>query len=134
MLRSINLDRSVMLLRIALGVVFLWFGLLKVFGYDPALPIIAASFPILTTEMGYFILGLFETIIGVTLIFNLFSLITHIALIGHLLGTMSVFFIAPDLMFDPYFPILSLAGEFVFKNTVLLLSGLVILRYNQDHA
>jgi uncharacterized membrane protein YkgB len=69
----------------------------------------------------------FETLIGIGLFVNRFSNLTHIVLVLHLLGTFYVFIAAPSLMFDPKFPILTLAGEFVFKNAVLATSGIVLL-------
>jgi uncharacterized membrane protein YkgB len=128
-----TLKNSVLGLRIALGLVFLWFGVLKILGYNPVFEIIYASFPLLAEGIGFFILGLFETVIGLTLLFNVLPTLTHVALIGHLLGTLSVFVLGPEIMFIPHFPILSLAGEFVFKNVVLLMAGFVVLRYTQEH-
>lgn len=133
-LKMLSLKNSVLGLRIALGLVFLWFGALKIFGYNPVFEIIYASFPFLAGGIGFFILGLFEAVIGLTLLFNVFPVLTHITLIGHLLGTLSVFVLGPEIMFIPHFPILSLAGEFVFKNVVLLMAGFVVLRYNQEYS
>jgi uncharacterized membrane protein YkgB len=47
----------------------------------------------------------------------------------HLLGTLSVFFLAPEIMFQPYFPLLTFDGEFVFKNLVLAFAALVVLAH-----
>lgn len=133
MTKWLTLENSVLGLRISLGLIFLWFGLLKVFGFNPVFEIIYASFPMLADGFGFLILGLFETIIGIGLLFNIFPLLVHIALVGHLLGTLSVFFLGPELMFNPYFPILSLSGEFVFKNVALLTAGFVVLEYNKKY-
>ena len=133
MIESFTLNRAVFGLRMALGAIFLWFGALKIFGYNPVFEIIYASFPFLAEGFGFFLLGVLETIIGVGLIFKLFPVLVHVALIGHLLGTLSVFFLGPSLMFNPYFPVLSLSGEFVFKNVALLMAGFVILKYNEKY-
>jgi len=119
----------IVLLRISLAVVFVWFGALKVAGYNPVYDIVAASFPMFVTPTGNVLLGAIETIIGIALLFNIAPWVTHIALIAHLAGTFSVFAFAPGLMFDPFFPILSLSGEFVFKNIVLAMAGLVVLTH-----
>src|SRR3989344_252808 len=122
---------SIMALCISLGLVFLWFGGLKVIGYNPVFDIVAASFSYLVTPSGNFILGLAEALIGLGLLFNIFSRFIHMVLLLHLLGTFSVFFTGTGfrLMFDPGFPILTLAGEFVFKNVVLATAGLVLLAH-----
>jgi putative oxidoreductase len=118
-------------LRIALGLVFFWFGMLKVLGYNPVFDIVNASFPMLATDTGNVALGLLETAIGIGLLFRLFPHALHTVLFLHMMGTLSVFLTAPELMFSPSFPILTLAGEFVFKNIVLAISGLVVLFHEQ---
>lgn len=133
MAKWISLERSVFLLRIALGVTFIWFGALKLSGSNPVFDIVYASYPMLAEGIGNTILGIFEVVIGLGLMFEFFPVLTHIALAGHLLGTMLVFVLGPEVVFDPHFPFLTLAGEFVFKNVVLLMAGFVILKYNEQH-
>lgn len=123
-------ERLIVVLRISLGLVFLWFGALKVAGFNPVYEIIVASFPFFASGVGFAFLGLLETVIGIGLILNLFPVVTHVALLLHLAGTFSVFVLGPELMFNPYFPILTLEGEFVFKNAVLAMSGFVTLAYH----
>lgn len=118
-------------LRISLGLVFFWFGALKIIGYNPVYEIVYASFPFLASGTGNVILGAVETLIGAGLLLNVFTLVTHSALILHLLGTFSVFLLGSDLMFNPYFPVLTLSGEFVFKNAVLVVAGLVVLGHKR---
>lgn len=130
---QLDLKTVIFWLRIGLGIIFLWFGALKLAGFNPVYEIIYASFPFLAWGFGFFVLGLFETVIGIGLIFNVFPLLVHLALIGHLLGTLSVFVLGPEVMFSPYFPVLTLAGEFVFKNVALLLAGFAVLAHYREH-
>lgn len=116
-------------LRLSLGAIFFWFGALKVAGYNPVFEIVNSTFPLLANGAGAMILGLVETLIGLGLFFNIFPIVIHIALILHLSGTFLTFIFAPELMFQPYFPILTLAGEFVFKNAALAMAGLVVLMH-----
>ena len=116
-------------LRISLGIIFFWFGILKVFGYNPVFEIVNASFPFLAQGIGNIMLGGLEALIGLGLLFSFFPVIVHVALVGHLIGTGSVFFLAPELLFDPAFPFLSLSGEFVLKNITLLMAGFVVFEY-----
>jgi uncharacterized membrane protein YkgB len=44
----------------------------------------------------------------------------------HLLGTLSVALVSPNLIFAPAFPVLTMTGEFVAKNLVLIMAGLVV--------
>ncbi len=124
-------DRLIIALRISLGLVFFWFGALKIFGYNPVYEIVYASFPWFAYGAGNLILGIGETLIGLGLLTNIFRKLTHAVLILHLVGTFTVFITGPEIMFNPYFPMLTLAGEFVFKNIVLAVSGLVVLTHGK---
>ncbi len=124
-------NNLIKLLRISLGLIFFWFGALKIFGYNPVYEIVMASFPIFASGWGNVVLGAIETLIGLGLIFNIFRRLTHTALVIHLLGTLSVFFTGPEIMFSPRFPILTFLGEFVFKNITLALAGLVTLTHRR---
>ncbi len=126
-------DRLVASLRISLGLIFLWFGGLKVFGYNPVYEIVAASFPMFAEGAGNIFLGGIEALIGLGLLVRIFPVVVHLALLVHLTGTFFVFFSAPELMFQPRFPILTLQGEFVFKNATLAMAGLVTLAFHHRH-
>lgn len=123
----------VALLRIALGIVFFWFAALKLVGYNPVYDIVYASFPILADGIGNLFLGGLELAIGVGLLCNIFPKTMHAVLILHLVGTFSVLLTAPQLMYSPHFPMLTLAGEFVVKNLVLAMSGVVVILYHMRH-
>ncbi len=131
--KNLNPNTLIKYLRLSLGLIFFWFGALKVAGYNPVYEIVNASFPMLATSTGNIVLGVLETLIGLGLLTNIFKKITHTVLILHLLGTFSVFFTAPELMFNPHFPILTLSGEFVFKNITLVIAGLVVLAHKSGN-
>ncbi|OHA91714.1 MAG: hypothetical protein A2832_01540 [Candidatus Zambryskibacteria bacterium RIFCSPHIGHO2_01_FULL_44_22b] len=121
-------------LRIVIGVVFIWFGVLKVLGYNPVFELIYNSMaPFLAGGTGLVILGFVEVFIGAMLLSNRSRFFTHLLLVLHLLGTFSTFIFGWDVIFDPYFPILTLAGEFVVKNFILVMSGLVVLVHKPRH-
>jgi len=126
-------ERSIALLRISLGVIFFWFGALKLSGFSPVHDIVYASFPFLADGIGNLFLGGLETAIGVALICNLFSRIVLVVLTMHLLGTFAVFITAPEIMFNPGFPFLTFAGEFVVKNLSLAAGALVVMLYQIHH-
>jgi putative oxidoreductase len=114
-------------LRWSLALIFLWFGILKALGYNPVYDIVHSTFPMLTTYWGNMGLGIFEAGLGFLLLINAFPRLTHIVLLLHLAGTMTTLVAAPSLMFNPHFPILTLAGEFVVKNAILAMAGIAIL-------
>ena len=130
-LNILTVDKAIKILRWSLAAIFIWFGLLKVLGYNPVYEIVYGTYPALTTPFGNFALGLIEALIGFGLLVNVFPKVVHVVLILHLMGTMLTFVTSPSLMFDPAFPILSLSGEFVFKNVTLAASGLVMLAHQR---
>lgn len=121
-------DFLVTVLRLGIATIFVWFGLLKVLGYNPVFDLIYHSLmPSLAEGSGLLLLGVVEVFIGLMLFLNRALFATHIILLFHLLGTFSTFFFGWHIIFHPHFPILSLDGEFVIKNIILAVSGLVIL-------
>ncbi|MDO8564782.1 MAG: hypothetical protein Q7R88_02185 [bacterium] len=123
-------EKLISLLRITLAVIFIWFGLLKVFGYNPVYDLIYHSLaPIMASGAPFLLLGVFETAIGALLLLNRFVFVTHTFLVLHLVGTFSTFIFGWDVVFSPHFPILTLAGEFVLKNLTLVVAGLVVLAH-----
>lgn len=118
---------AITLLRWSLALIFIWFGLLKVAGYNPVFDLVHSVMPFAAVGSGLILLGIFEMVIGVGLFLNRWRLGIHIILLLHLAGTFITFFTAPSIVFTPSFPILSLAGEFVIKNMVLAIAGIVVL-------
>jgi len=113
--------------RLSLATVFFWFGILKVANVSPVVNLLRASIPFLATTPYLEILGVAEMVIGVGLLVNRLANQAVALMILHLLGTLSLLVIAPRLIFAPTFPVLTLDGEFVLKNVVLITSALVIM-------
>jgi putative oxidoreductase len=115
------------LLRLSLAAVFFWFGILKVANVSPVDGLLRASFPFLANSPYIEILGVAEMIIAVGLVIDTFATHATVLMILHLLGTLSVALIAPNVVFAPVFPVLTMDGEFLVKNFVLIMAGLVIM-------
>lgn len=123
---------GVVLLRISLGVVFLWFGVLKFFpGLSPAQELAARTISALT--FGYVppsvsvpVLAAWECVIGLGLISGRFMRATLLLLFLQMLGTITPLFLFPSEAFIrfPYAP--TLEGQYIIKNVVLVSAGLVI--------
>jgi len=123
---------GVLLLRISLGLVFFWFGVLKFFpGLSPAQDLAIRTIQILTfglisPNLAIILLAIWECLIGIGLIFNLFMRVTLLLLWVQMLGTITPIFFFPDEVFTriPYAP--TLEGQYIIKNIVLISAGLVI--------
>jgi uncharacterized membrane protein YkgB len=123
---------GVLLLRVSLGIVFFWFGVLKFFpGVSEAEglatdTISVLTFGLLTPALSIYILAVWECLIGLGLIFGLFMRATLLLLWLQMLGTITPLFLFPAEAFSqfPYAP--TLEGQYIIKNIVLISAGLVI--------
>lgn len=114
-------------LRISIGVVFFWFGALKLVpGLSPADMLIRQSVPLVPMDIFIPFLALWEMVIGVGLISGKYMRLTILLLMAQMAGTTMPVFMRPDLVFT-IFPIgLTLEGQYIVKNLVLISAALVI--------
>ena len=123
------LKNSVTYLRWALGVVYLWFGLLKFFDVSPVTQMIATTYPFLPQDFFIPLLAVWEIAIGLGLIFKTLPKLIFPLLWLQLMGTFSTFLFNPPLFFNDNNPLLlTFEGEFVMKNIVLVTASLVIVK------
>ena len=123
---------SVPLLRIALGVVFFWFGVLKFFpNLSPAEELAARtietiSFGTIHPDISLPVLATWECLIGLGLIFGRFLRATLALLALQMLGTFLPLVLFPQETFT-IFPIApTLEGQYIIKNVVLVGAAIVV--------
>ena len=117
-------------LRLLLGVLFVWFGGLKIIGRSPVAGLIAQTLPFGHAHLVLVLLGTAELGLGALLISGAFLRLALLAVGLHLAGTFSTFAMAPALMFSDSNPLLLTAdGEFVAKNSVLIAAALVLITH-----
>jgi uncharacterized membrane protein YkgB len=122
------LDRvGVPLLRISLGVVFLWFGLLKVFDVSPVSGLVAKTIYWFDPDLVVPALGAIEVFVGTCLLAGRLMRVAIPLLVMQMAGTFLVLVLLPDVTFRDGNPLLlTVEGEFVVKNLVLFSAALVI--------
>ena len=114
-------------LRIALAVVFIWFGTLKLIGRSPVAQLVAQTVYWLPPEKFVVWLGLWELIVGLGLLLRIALRLTLFLFWLQLAGTLLVLVLRPDIAFQGGNPLLlTTEGEFVIKNLVLIAGGLVV--------
>ena len=122
------LERTALpLLRISLGLVFVWFGVLKIAGETPVTELVADT--VYWVDPSWFVplLGVFEVVVGLGLLFGRLLRIVLALFALQMMGTFLVLVIQPEVAFQDGSPLLlTTEGEFVIKNLVLLSAGLVI--------
>lgn len=122
---------SVPILRIGLGVVFLWFGVLKFFpGYSPAeglavQTIGVMSFGLIPPRTSLVLVALLETVIGVGFLTGRYIRVTLLLLAFQMFGTLTPLVFFPAQTFNaPWAP--TLEGQYIIKNVVLIGAAMVI--------
>jgi mannose-6-phosphate isomerase-like protein (cupin superfamily)/uncharacterized membrane protein YphA (DoxX/SURF4 family) len=115
------------LLRVALGVTFVWFGALKVAGLSPVADLVAQTVYWLPPAFFVPFLGWWEVVVGVGLLFGVALRLVLLLFWLQMAGTFLVLVLRPELAFQSGNPLLlTVIGEFVVKNLVLIAAGLVI--------
>lgn len=121
---------SITALRLALGSIFLWFGALKIFGSSPVAVLIQETYSFMPIHVFMFVLGVWEIVIGIGIISKRALRCVLILLCAHLLGTFTAIWFNPGIFFVQGVPLcLTVDGEFVMKNLVLITAALVIAGY-----
>ena len=120
---------SIPVLRLALGSVFLWFGALKIFGASPVILLLQQTYSFLPIHVFIFVLGVWETLIGIGIILRRALRCVLILLCIHLVGTFFALGLNPQHFFLGVPFCLTADGEFVVKNLVLISAALVIAGY-----
>ncbi len=118
---------SITLLRLSVGVVFIWFGALKVFDVTPVADLVADT--VYWVDPDWFVpfLGAFEIVVGVGLISGRALRVVLGLFTLQMAGTFLVLVVQPDVAFRDGNPfLLTVEGEFVVKNLVLLAAGMVV--------
>jgi putative oxidoreductase len=118
---------SLPLLRLAIGIVFMWFGALKIANVTPVGDFVANTLPWFDRAWVVPALGIFEVLLGLALIAGKALSLVCAALVAHLCGTFLALVMQPSVTFQDGNPLmLTTEGEFVVKNLVLIAAALVI--------
>ena len=120
------------LLRISIGIVFVWFGVLKFFpGVSAAQDLAINTIKLLTFGLVPEVLiinglALWEVVIGIGLITGKFMRETLLLLFLQMMGTFTPIFLFPDEVFNhiPYAP--TLEGQYIIKNIVIISAAIVL--------
>jgi uncharacterized membrane protein YphA (DoxX/SURF4 family) len=123
---------GVTLLRISLGIVFLWFGFLKFFpGVSPAYDLAGRTIEHMTLgwvqpEVSLPVLALWECLIGLGLLTGRLLRATLLLLFLQMPGTLLPIAFYPGETFAVYPIVPTLEGQYIIKNLVLISAGIVV--------
>jgi len=117
---------SIPVLRVALGIVFIWFGALKIAGVSPAEPIVAAVIYVVDPSLFIPLLGAWEVAIGLCLLYRPLIRLGLLLLAVQLPGTFLPALLVPDAVFETFPFVLTTEGQYIVKNLVIIGAALVI--------
>jgi len=123
---------GILLARLSLGIVYLWFGVIKFIpGWSPAAGLAGRTINDLTggaipPDTALLILAAWETIIGIGLLTGKALRIILLLLFLQMPGTMLPLFFYPSETFTvmPFAP--TLEGQYIIKNLVLISAAIVV--------
>lgn len=117
------------LLAISMGLVFVWFGALKLVGMSPAEPLIRATLNFLPSSLVsplIVLLAIWEVAIGIGFLSGKARLVVLIMLLMQMAAAMSPLILAPERLWEIFPFVWTLEGQYVFKDIILISAGLVI--------
>ncbi len=115
------------LLRVGLGVVFLWFGALKLVpDLSPAEDLVRNTVYFIDPDLFIPILAVWEMLIGLGLILGKFMRATLLLLFLQMPGTALPLLVLPEAVWTEFPYGLTLEGQYIIKNLVLIGAGMVL--------
>ncbi len=128
-------QRKVAIMPIAIGLVYIWFGALKFFpGLSPAENLAIGTiheltFHIFSDQVALILLAFWEVSIGVFLLTNLFKKTALYLALLHIVLTFTPFVFFPELVFTKAPFGLTLVGQYIVKNLIIL--GILVVLIKQ---
>lgn len=114
------------ILRIGLAVVFIWYGILKPLGMSPAADLVRRTVYFVPPDLFIPILGWWEVAIGVGLLFRSLNRTAIFLLFLQMPGTLLPLVLLPEVCFTQIPWGLTLEGQYIIKNAVLIGAALVV--------
>jgi uncharacterized membrane protein YkgB len=122
---------SLIILRVGLGTMFVWFGAIKLFpGLSPAETLVRNTIYFFNPEFFLPILAVWEVLIGIGflsgLFTNKFQRATILLLFLQMFGTALPLVLLPEVVWKIFPFVLTLEGQYIIKNLVIIGSSLVL--------
>jgi len=113
-------------LRISLGIIFVWFGVLKPLGNSPANDVITKTIYWFDPKIFIPILGVWEMAIGICLLVPAFIRVGLFLLALQMPGTFLPLVLLPEVCFQSVPFDLTLEGQYIIKNLVLIGAAMAV--------
>jgi uncharacterized membrane protein YkgB len=120
-------NRALTLLRYSMAIIYFWYGLLKVMGISPAEELVYRATHWLGSHHFVMVLGFWEMAIGLFLFVKRWNRWGLILLFLQFPGTFLPLFLTPEDCFTVFPYGLTLEGQYIFKNLILIAAGLLLV-------
>lgn len=121
------------LLRVSLGLVLVWIGALKFVDPSPVVGLLDASLSFVAFDGFVHLLAVLEVGAGILLFLGIGTPWVSLGLVGLFAATLLIFLIAPAISYgEGGFPFLTLPGEFLLKDAVLLAAAVALLALTKE--
>jgi len=117
---------SLTILRVSLAAIFIWFGVLKIFGDSPANDLITKTIYWFNPDIFIPILGVWETAIGICLFVPYLNRAGLFLLALQMPGTFLPLILLPEVCFQSIPFNLTLEGQYIVKNLVLIGAAMAV--------
>jgi uncharacterized membrane protein YkgB len=108
---------------VALFIVFVWFGAIKLFAESPANPLVISllkeTLPFMTFKVFNIILGSYEVLIGLFFIIPKADRVALVMLVPHMIVTIMPLFLLQDMTWQSFL-VPTLEGQYIIKNVVII--------------
>ena len=114
-------------LRYSLGVIYIWFGILKPFGLSPAQELVENTVYWFDNPKTFVpILGWWEVVIGLTMCIKPLIRVSIFLLFIQMPGTFLPLILLPEVCFSNFPFGLTLEGQYIVKNLIIISAALVV--------
>ena len=118
---------GIIFLRFSIGLIFVWFGFLKPFGISPAQELVTNTVYWFDDKVSFVkFLGWWEVAIGITMCIKPLIRISIFLLFLQMPGTFLPLVLLPEICFTNFPFGLTLEGQYIIKNLIIISAGLVI--------
>ncbi len=126
------MQNTIKLMRLSLGIIFVWYGMLKFFptlspAEDLAIKTIdIIFFNLIDGSLSIKLLAMLEVAIGIGFLSGFYTKIVTIIFLGHMVCTFAPLFLLPEFSFSQAPYAFTLVGQYIVKNIVFILVGIII--------
>tara|TARA_B100000945_G_C20053951_1_gene444871 strand:+ start:51 stop:494 length:444 start_codon:yes stop_codon:yes gene_type:complete len=118
---------GITLLRYSLGIIYIWFGILKPFGLSPAQELVENTVYWFKNPADFVpILGWWEVAIGVTMCIKPLIRFSILLLFIQMPGTFLPLILLPEVCFTSFPFGLTVEGQYIVKNLIIISAALVV--------